>query len=102
MTTSFEFESVKELQQFAENARDEICSCIVLSLSQALEEGEEEPVIFELSLKEGSDLYEMYLNRAEWNKALDTCLEFFTDNNYPDQAIDTYFLIQKINEREVG
>lgn len=96
MTTSFEFETVKELQQFAETARDEICSCILFSLNQAIEEDDDEPVVFDLSLKNGTDVYEMYLNKVEWDKALDTCLSFFTENNLSDQAIDTYLLIQKI------
>jgi hypothetical protein len=98
MTTSFEFETVEELQQFAENARDEICSCILLSLTKAFEDREIEPVIFTLNVENSPEIFEMYLQRQEWNKALSVCLDYFTVNNSPDQAIDTYFLIQKIDQ----
>lgn len=98
MTTSFEFETVKELQQFVESARDEICSCILFSLTQALEDGEEEPIVFDLSLKNGTDVYEMALNKEEWERALNTCLTYFSENNFPDQAIDTYFLLERIKQ----
>lgn len=101
MITSFEFETVEELQDFVENAKDKICSCILYSIEQALEEKEDEPVVFDMALKESLDLLEMYLHKDSWVKALNACLSYFTDNNFPDQAIDAYLLLEKIKDNEV-
>lgn len=98
MVTSFEFETVEEFEEFAENARDKICSCILFSLGKAFEEGENDPIIFDVTVRHDTNIYEIFLNKSEWITGLTTCIEVFTDRNLPDEAIDTYLLIQKLKQ----
>jgi hypothetical protein len=98
MITSFEFDTVEDFEEFAENAREEICSCILFSLQKGYEDQEEDTILFDVTLKEDINIYEIFLNRAEWTTALDSCIEVFTDRNMSDEAIDAYLLRQKIKE----
>lgn len=99
MQTVLNFKTVDEFEDFTENARDEICSCILLSLQEAFELQEVEPVVlFEVDIDEDVNTYEIYLHRDEWVTALSGCLEVLTERNRSDEAIDAYLLIKKIKE----
>jgi hypothetical protein len=98
MITSFEFETIEDFEEFAENARDRICSCILFSLDRAFEDKEEDTVLFDVSVKQDINIYEIFLNKAEWVTALNSCIEVFTNSNMSDEAIDAYLLIKKIKE----
>jgi hypothetical protein len=99
MQTVLNFKTVDEFEDFTENARDEICSCILLSLQEAFELEETEPVVlFEVDIDEDINTYDIYLHRNEWVTALSGCLDVFTEYNRGDDAIDTYLLIKKIEE----
>lgn len=99
MQTVLNFKTVDEFEDFTENARDEICSCILLSLQEAFELQEVEPVVlFEVDIDEDINTYEIYLHRDEWVTALSGCLDVLTERNRNDEAIDAYLLIKKIKE----
>jgi len=99
MQTVLNFKTVDEFEDFTENARDEICSCILLSLQEAFELQEVEPVVlFEVDIDEDINTYEIYLHRNEWVTALSGCLDVLTERNRNDEAIDAYLLIKKIKE----
>jgi len=98
MLTSFEFETIEDFEEFAENARDKICSCILFSLTKAFEEKENDPILFDVTVRDDINVYEIFLNRSEWITGLTSCIEVFTQSNLADQAIDAYLLVQKLKE----
>lgn len=92
----FSFESIEEFIYFSNNSKDTICSCILSSLTTAFEENEANPILFEISLKDMENSYELSLDRSQWETALEKCLEILVEESKSDEAIDTYLLLQTI------
>lgn len=98
MTTSLNFNTVEEFTEYTQNARAEICSCILSSLQDAFEEEEEEPVVLEVTLNLSDFVYEIVIDRQEWITALTKCKDIFVESTLADEAIDAYQLIKKLEQ----
>lgn len=86
-------ESLEDFKEKAENANFEICKYIYPAIKRGIEKQRRSVKVFDLILK-GDPMHEysFTLDKAQWKKALTTCLEAYSNQELYEDCI----VIQKL------
>ena len=94
-----EFDTIKEYESYFKKNKVEVAKTIAKSISEAYDNEKEEAFVFEIGF-EGNDqiVYEVSVEKDQWEQSLEACLKIFTDHDENDEAIDTYLITKKIKQ----
>jgi len=53
-------------------------------------------MLFQLTFADADDAYEITLPETIWETALESCLNFYHENDHADEAIDTWKLLEAV------
>lgn len=92
-----EFESLKEYENYFTKNKLEVARTIAQGISKAHESEKEEALIFEIGFENSDQIvYEVSVEKKEWIRSLDACLDIFTKEEDSDNAIDTFLIKKKL------
>lgn len=92
-----EFESLTEYERYFTKNKSTIARTIAEGIDKAYESEKEEALIFEIGFENSDQIvYEVSVERGEWVRTLDACLDIFTKEEDSDGAIDTFLIKKKL------
>lgn len=94
------FKDIDEYSQYVRKNRELIIKAILDGIDYSIEHELTKALIFEVSFYNSSEIYEVTLDKTEWEHSLDVCMKEFLENNQSDNAIDTYLVQKKFKENE--
>ena len=86
------FNTIDEFEQLFKQSNQEITDTVVHSIQKAMHENRSTANVFSISFENSDIAYEISLNKSQWVKALDGCLNYYHEQELHDQAIDTWKL----------
>jgi len=92
----YTFDDKQQYLQYFKTNKLEVTKNIVEGIDYSLEHELSSALVFELNFKGTSVAYEITIDKEDWEKTLDACLEIFTEFEDADGAIDTYLVKKKL------
>lgn len=96
----YKINTAEEYTEFLEKNKTEFYSLLVQGVQVALENESQKGLVCTVLVNEGRDIYDIFIEKEDWVQSLEKCLEYFSQNNEADLAIDAYQLLQKVLEKE--
>jgi hypothetical protein len=93
-------DSVNDVPNFLNENSLKITNTIVKVIESTYKTRKKSALILELSIMDANGVFEVSLPNVEWEKSLQNCITYYSDNNMYDEAIDTFSLLEKIKERK--
>jgi len=90
------FENLQEFTTLFKKKNKEVSDPIRLGVEKAKMNRKKTAKLFELTFADADDAYEITLPEAIWETALESCLKFYHENDHPDEAIDTWKLLETV------
>lgn len=90
------FENLEEFTTLFKKKNKEVSDAIRLGVEKAKMNRGKTAKLFQLTFADADDAYEITLPEAIWETALESCLNFYHENDYPDEAIDTWKLLETV------
>lgn len=97
--SKFSFENASQFESLFESKELQILNSIVQGIEQAMRSNKECADLFELEDENSEYTYMITLERTGWKTALDSCLKKYEQNEMWDATIDTYKLIEELNDK---
>lgn len=94
------FENTHEFEKIFKKKDQQITDAIVEGISKAVESQKKSANLFLITFENADLSYEISLPSSQWNTALKTCLQHYTELSESNKAIDTYLLQKLINKDE--
>lgn len=88
------FKNIEEFETLFKKKTQAVTDTIVECVEAAMTNNLRSADLFRVTIEEGDYSYVISLLRSEWSKALQSCLDFYHDNNQVDAAIDTWKLLE--------
>jgi len=88
----FQFNSTEQFQDLFSTRNLEVTDAIVEGIENAMVHRKRTAKIFSVTFANYEVAYEISLPKVEWVGSLDSCLDFYHENNETDKAIDTWKL----------
>lgn len=82
-----------DVPKFLDENSLQITNTIVEVIGSIYKTRKKSATIFEFTLTDANGVFEVSLPRAEWEKSLQNCITYYSENNMYDEAIDTYSLL---------
>ena len=92
------FENTNEFERVFKAKDEEITDAIVKGIEEAYSFHKKSAGLFEISFEDIEMSYEISLPAAQWEVALDRCLEHYEHLQESDKAIDTYLLKKEVTK----
>lgn len=92
--------SVNDVPDFLNENSLKITNTIVEVIGNIHTTRKKSALILELTLMDANGVFEVSLPNVEWEKSLQNCITYYSENNMYDEAIDTFSLLEKIKERK--
>jgi len=86
------FNTTEEFEQLFNKKNEAVTDAIVQAIELAITERKSTAKVFSITFADYDLCYEISLPKVEWVGSLDSCLNFYHDNNCVDKAIDTWKL----------
>jgi len=93
------FKNTDEFERVFKQQDQEITDSIYESIEEASQLKKRTANLFEISFENVEVVYNISLPLSQWETALQTCLDLYTNSNEPDKAIDTYLLMKRVNKQ---
>lgn len=94
------FRNLQEYENYFLVNKIDITRQIVKSISESSDQNIPEAKICDVMFGENNQLvYEISVDSDEWIPSLESCLKIFLDQNFSDDAIDTYLVKKKLLEK---
>ena len=90
------FESLEEFTTLFREKNKEVSDAIRIGVEKAMMERCKSALLFQLTFADADDAYEITLPEAIWETALESCLNFYHENEHTDEAIDTWKLLEAV------
>ena len=90
------FENLEEFTVLFKEKNKEVSDAIRIGVEQAMMKRKKTAKLFQLTFADADDAYEITLPKAIWESALESCLNFYHQNDLADEAIDTWKLLEAI------
>ena len=90
------FENLQEFTTLFKKKNKEVSDAIRLGVEKAKMNRKKTAKLFQLTFADADDAYEITLPEAIWETALESCLKFYHENDHPDEAIDTWKLLETV------
>lgn len=94
--TTLHFENLEEFTTLFKKKNKEVSDAIRLGVEKAMMNRKKSAELFQLTFADADDAYEITLPKAIWETALESCLNFYHDNDHADEAIDTWKLLEAV------
>ena len=94
--TSLHFENLEEFTTLFRQKNKEVSDAIRLGVERAMMDRKRTAELFQLTFADAEDAYEITLPKAIWVTALESCLNFYHENDHSDEAIDTWKLLEAV------
>jgi len=90
------FENLEEFTTLFRKKNKEVSDAIRIGVEKAMMERKKTAELFQLTFADADDAYEITLPKAIWQPALESCLNFYHENEHTNEAIDTWKLLEAI------
>lgn len=93
--------TVEGINEFSDMFREktvDMTTSIRNSIQEALDQNKKTANLFEVEFEGVETIMEITLPRNQWKTALDNCLKHFHEWNMPDDEIDTFLLLKKLEQ----
>lgn len=90
------FNSTKEFEQLFKNKSTKVTNQIVSGIEKAMMGGHRSAVLFEITFEDYDRVFEISLPFSQWEVSLTSCLDHYHELNMPDEAIDTWKLLEAV------
>jgi len=90
------FENLEEFTVLFKEKNKEVSDAIRIGVEQAMMKRKKTAKLFQLTFADADDAYEITLPKVIWESALESCLNFYHENDHGDEAIDTWKLLEAI------
>ena len=90
------FENLEEFTTLFRKKNKEVSDAIRIGVEKAMMERGKSAMLFQLTFADADDAYEITLPGAIWETALESCLNFYHENEHTDEAIDTWKLLEAV------
>lgn len=94
--TYLHFENTDEFERVFKKKDKEITDAIAKGIQEALSGKKKTAQLFDISFENVDISYQITLPKSQWNKALQSCLEHYTEIGESDKAIDVYLLKKQL------
>ena len=95
--TKLHFKHPSEFEGLFKSKNESVTDSIVVSIRKAIQDRKKTADIFEITFDDVEEAYIISLPSREWNHALNSCLDFYHNNNCdPDKAIDTWQILEVV------
>jgi capsule polysaccharide export protein KpsC/LpsZ len=92
------FENTDEFERVFKNTDQEVTDAMVEGITEAFSFQKKSAELFEITFQDIDIVYEITLPSTQWELALETCLNHYTDLEQSDRAIDVYLLQKGIRQ----
>lgn len=90
------FENTNEFERVFKKKDEEVTDAIAEAIQEALEGKKKTAYLFQVSFEDAEMSYEITLPSTQWETALKTCLEHYTQIDASDKAIEVYLMQKQI------
>ena len=90
------FENLEEFTVLFKEKNKEVSDAIRIGVEQAMMKRKKTAKLSQLTFADADDAYEITLPKVIWESALESCLNFYHENDHGDEAIDTWKLLEAI------
>jgi hypothetical protein len=90
------FQNTDEFERVFKKKDKEVTDAIAKGIQKALTSKKNTALLFEITFEKVDMSYLISLPKKQWNTALQSCLEHYTDLGESDKAIDVYLLKKQI------
>jgi hypothetical protein len=94
--TNLHFENLEEFTTLFREKNKEVSDAIRIGVENAMMNRKKSAELFQLTFADADDAYEITLPEAIWETALESCLNFYHENEHTDEAIDTWKLLEAV------
>jgi len=94
--TNLHFENLQEFTTLFREKNKEVSDAIRIGVENAMMNRKKTAELFQLTFADADDAYEITLPEAIWETALESCLNFYHENEHTDEAIDTWKLLEAV------
>ena len=88
------FTSSEQFEVLFKKKTTEVTDAIVEGIEKAVAGRKKSADLFEITFDGIEMMYEIALPQAEWENALQSCLDYYHDLNKTDECIDTWKLLE--------
>jgi hypothetical protein len=90
------FENLEEFTTLFREKNKEVSDAIRIGVEDAMMKRKKSAMLFQLTFGDADDAYEITLPETIWETALESCLNFYHENDHADEAIDTWKLLEAV------
>ena len=90
------FENLEEFSSLFREKNREVSDAIRLGIEEAVMKRKKTAKLFQLTFGDADDAYEITLPEAVWEVSLESCLNYYHQNDLADEAIDTWKLLEAV------
>ena len=90
------FENLSEFTTLFKEKNREVSDAIRMGIEQAMMKRKKTAKLFQITFADADDAYEITLPEAVWEVSLESCLNFYHQNDLADEAIDTWKLLEAV------
>ena len=94
--TNLHFENLEEFTTLFREKNKEVSDAIRIGVEKAMMNRKKTAELLQLTFADAEDAYEITLPEAIWETALESCLNFYHENDHHDEAIDTWKLLEAV------
>ena len=92
------FQNTEEFERLFKSKDITITDAIAEAINEAYKFQKKTAELFNISFEDVEIAYDITLPSTQWEIALETCLEFYREQEEPDKAIDTYLLQKEVRK----
>ena len=93
------FQNTDEFERVFKKRDLEITDVIYESIEEASNSKKKTANLFEISFEDVDLTYDITLPNSQWETALQSCLDIYTELSESDKAIDTYLLKKRVSKQ---
>jgi len=94
--TYLHFENTEEFERVFKKKDNQVTDAIVKGIELAISNKKKTALLFEITFEKVDISYQITLPKTQWNIALQSCLDYYTEIGESDKAIDVYLLKKQI------
>lgn len=92
------FADLEEYSEYIKTSKVEIATVMYKGIEKAMKANAKEASVFEIFFDGEEFVYEITIGHDEWINTLESCLDIFTKEDSPDNAIEVYQLLEIAKE----
>lgn len=92
------FEDLEEYSNYIKNEKVAVATTIFDGIEKAIKNNHKEASIFEIYFDNEEYVYDISVEKEEWIKTLESCLDIFTENEVSNKAIEAFQLLEVARE----